>query len=1331
MGISDASSAWITPEEAVTQLGCELYEKDGDTVLVSPFQTARLIVQSKDEIDLQGASEIADGYQDLHILQYASPAAAYAAYQNYQKDAHISFVTADRIYRADGTAQGADLLSSNGAIPKDEYAWGVSAIGADAYCDWLQSQNTELPEVVVAVIDTGVYAEHSWLEGRILTDKAMGFIENSDGSWNDGQGHGTHCSGIIRQSTPDNVKILPIKSLNDRGTGTSLEVYCGMMYAVEQGVDIISMRLGGPGDDPLITAGCRAAEAAGIPCCVSAGNDSKDSYYYLPAADSYCVTVSSLSASWDGEYYLSDFSNYGSAIDFAAPGRDINSAVCTGPDDTEQWSGTSMATPFVSAAFANLLSYDPSLTLTQMYDYLKANALDLGEPGFDTQYGWGMIDLSDFRFSDVRCAQPILTIDGDTYNNVYYDDAVELALITEESDAEIYYTLDGSTPSKENGILYTKPFMLEQTATIRAITVTADAFSRTISATFCIADADIENPYTIENGVLTGYHGILRTLDLSTEFTDGSLKAIGENAFVNSPVTELILPDSVTEIGNRAFYYSELRTLIAPGVTAVGEEALAFNALENLSLGKLKKLGAGAFINAGSLNGLALDVSVTEIPDKAFMNCKGLNDFVCDWSKITKIGESAFQNTDVADSISLPKLESLGESAFENTDSLEALILPDSITALPAGVLCGASGLEHLSAPGVTEIGAQALCLSWGEGNPISTDIDFTQVTAIGEEGMARYRFDGPVTFSSLTDIGAYAFAFSHGAAITLPAITELNSITIGETQCSVKLPNVEHIYMDDSIITSPYFGYAGYRTHGIIVGDALNEIEDDALGNGSYLSYADYYCCPDFLAGPVDSILKDYAKKYNITYLTVPTLFQAESEYTVRQFYSETLYAEIVDAPDCTLQWYRVDAGKEILIPNETGQYYTFFAEEPGEHIIRAVLTNGSKRVDSVDYTILVQGAAQIFTSNDLCNDGETLLINWNEMPAEHRDQLTEENTGLYCAYAFTPETTGAYFIGKDSCSGFDAELILNDEDYSIESIGWADAPITLDAGNTYYIIMRRWFGEDLSPLTYPHCVLRISQTDFAERKRLSYSAHSISKEQDIMVDLDGNILNDPGFTCTFSSTDEETEETVDTILTENQDYLLYYGYNDSAREGRKVWAYAIGIGDYYGGFDTSEFSNYYLNGGDLTAESVVDIPEDERQRAICFRFVPEESGFYTIFTTPDEDALQEQLDSGQYDPSFAWNSYTWWNDTCVFSDSMEQLTWSSSNGCGAYIRIEMTAGNTYYVCVYETGKLHLTQNDNVVNYSWVTQENQYYQMTADASVQPEISVYSPSGVK
>jgi len=246
--------------------------------------------------------------------------------------------------------------------------------------------------VIVAVIDTGVDATHPDLAGKVLPGFDV-YSSTTLGKY-DPNGHGTHVAGIIA-ATADNatgvaglapsVKILPVRVLDETGYGDDSLVAKGVLWAVLNGAQVINLSLGGPDRDPLLAEAIDKAVAAGVAVVVAAGNEGiSGSPVSYPGAHPDVTAVAATSS--NDQRAL--FSTVGQFVDVAAPGMSILS---TWPSGYSYQSGTSMATPFVSAATALVIS-DLKLSPRQALARVVSSATDIDAPGLDSNSGAGLID---------------------------------------------------------------------------------------------------------------------------------------------------------------------------------------------------------------------------------------------------------------------------------------------------------------------------------------------------------------------------------------------------------------------------------------------------------------------------------------------------------------------------------------------------------------------------------------------------------------------------------------------------------------------------------------------------------------------------------------------------------------------------------------------------------------------------------------------------------------------------------------------------------------------------------------------------------------------------
>ena len=371
--------------ETAGEYGYEItVDETGRYHITKPYQTKRLIVRTKDALPLYetyGASTVISDGEGKYILQFSSEKGANKAFECYKKDSSISSVSVDKVVSS-AAIKGSYIDHYN----LDRY--GAERIESDRFISYLK-KNNKTAQIKVAVIDTGIDSGHEMFDGRIVSGGYDFF--NNDKYTVDDNSHGTHVSGIIVDNTPSTVKILPIKCFGSGGDGTDLMVSLGIERAIQQKADVINMSFGSVCADENceVNIAVNKAIKSGIVCVAAAGNEYSDTKNCCPAGNVDCITVSAV----DSDDRFADFSNFGSAVDVAAPGVDIYSSVPRLLGQYEAFSGTSMAAPFVSAAVAMLLTKSPSMTVSQTKAQLKKATVDLGLKGDDPCFGFGVIDF--------------------------------------------------------------------------------------------------------------------------------------------------------------------------------------------------------------------------------------------------------------------------------------------------------------------------------------------------------------------------------------------------------------------------------------------------------------------------------------------------------------------------------------------------------------------------------------------------------------------------------------------------------------------------------------------------------------------------------------------------------------------------------------------------------------------------------------------------------------------------------------------------------------------------------------------------------------------------
>jgi type VII secretion-associated serine protease mycosin len=252
-------------------------------------------------------------------------------------------------------------------------------------------QITEGKGVTVAVIDSGVWADHPDLAGAVLP--GFNVLGKGDGR-EDYVGHGTGIAGIIAArgrsgnrgvlGVAPAAEVLPVSP-----AGSPLVVTEAIDWSVEHGAKVINMSFLTNGTEGLAAAVKRAA-AADVVLVAGSGNDDEagsDSEY--PAAYQEVLAVGAA----DRAGKIAAFSHQGPQLDLVAPGVDV--AVATSDPDSryQRVEGTSVSTAIVSGAAALIRARYPELSAAQVVKVLTSTAADRGPAGRDDAYGFGELDL--------------------------------------------------------------------------------------------------------------------------------------------------------------------------------------------------------------------------------------------------------------------------------------------------------------------------------------------------------------------------------------------------------------------------------------------------------------------------------------------------------------------------------------------------------------------------------------------------------------------------------------------------------------------------------------------------------------------------------------------------------------------------------------------------------------------------------------------------------------------------------------------------------------------------------------------------------------------------
>ena len=260
------------------------------------------------------------------------------------------------------------------------------------------------PEMIIAIIDTGVDLAHPDLSAKIVSS---GYdFANDDDDATDDHWHGTHVAGIAAADTGNaagiagvawNCKILPVKVTDSTGDGYYSWIIDAIIWAVDEGADVINLSMGGEYDDAFLEDACKYAYDRGVVVVAASGNDGVSGVLYPAAYDDYVLAV----AASDYNDEIASWSNSGPEVDVAAPGVWIlstapRSYVGTGNPPYLFASGSSMASPHVAGFAALIKSLKPDLGVADIMNIVRYTADDVNaatSPGRDDRAGYGRINM--------------------------------------------------------------------------------------------------------------------------------------------------------------------------------------------------------------------------------------------------------------------------------------------------------------------------------------------------------------------------------------------------------------------------------------------------------------------------------------------------------------------------------------------------------------------------------------------------------------------------------------------------------------------------------------------------------------------------------------------------------------------------------------------------------------------------------------------------------------------------------------------------------------------------------------------------------------------------
>ena len=436
------------------------------------FSSKRLVVITDKELtDNYNAKSVNKTNSGKYILKYETEEETKKAYESLKQDSNIQNVNIDINIQLQEVEPMYITYTVSGTSMQ---SWGIFTMGLNKMQEIINNSTTK-NDIVVAVIDTGfdleneIFKNHN-LQSRI-DSRYINIIDNSKSIGDDysvtanGQtrllGHGTHTGSIVLDATPDNVKVLPIK-VSEGGSLSLTYISEGLRYAIDQNVDVINLSLGWKRQSTIkaieneIQGLIEEAVQKGITVIAAAGNGDNNGVrestaQIYPVSYNDVIGVAALNSklitkennvinyqsyvaaknSDASNLIYTNFSNYGDAIDYSAPGEFI---ICLTPTGSVFGNcgivqGTSHSAPHLAATVATIKSYKKDLSFEQINKILQYYSLDLGTEGRDNDYGYGMPCFKNFQECNCNCANCIkIYCTGCECQNCVYNQVAEKVL---------------------------------------------------------------------------------------------------------------------------------------------------------------------------------------------------------------------------------------------------------------------------------------------------------------------------------------------------------------------------------------------------------------------------------------------------------------------------------------------------------------------------------------------------------------------------------------------------------------------------------------------------------------------------------------------------------------------------------------------------------------------------------------------------------------------------------------------------------------------------------------------------------------------------------------
>ena len=362
--------------------------------LKNPYQTKTILVEANEIEDNYDAIEEIQVQEGLYILKYDSQKRTRLAYDYLKQSEGINNVELDEVYNINTINDESQTMygEKEEKEKNTDKDYGASAMGLNNYKKIINDNGNPSP-VLIATIGYGAEIENEYFKEKI-NDEYYNFIDlENPKDVHETIAQGSRILEVITESTPNNVKIMPLVVINDEYYTTTEAIIKAISYATEK-ADVICYEFVHK-QSYMIELLLQNAFKENVPVCCTT-KMSTNSEEIFPANNSTTIAVSSV----DKELKTTSYSGSGEYIDFVASSTDVEEIFNTS-STVSKWSGAGYSNAHIASIIALIKTYNKEYTILEVYNVLRNFCRDLGTQGRDSTYGYGFPDFTRIKISDI------------------------------------------------------------------------------------------------------------------------------------------------------------------------------------------------------------------------------------------------------------------------------------------------------------------------------------------------------------------------------------------------------------------------------------------------------------------------------------------------------------------------------------------------------------------------------------------------------------------------------------------------------------------------------------------------------------------------------------------------------------------------------------------------------------------------------------------------------------------------------------------------------------------------------------------------------------------